>query len=160
MTTTTRRTIAVATKTEAPPSTRITCRVCRLPAIVSIHHPALLCINCLIDLDITAAHVAAVRAAAERRNLDARDAWDAALSAADGPSRARWAKVEQARTAIEEGKASEAAFAATWHRARAAGDAFAALLLAWEAKEEIGQACIEQLAWCDAAEREIAAART
>ena len=130
----------------------ITCRVCNARAQQSIHTPALLCPACLIDPPATAAHVATVRTQVETRLRAALDAWDAAHAAADAATLERFERAQAARD-------GSATFQAKLARTLALGDALSGLLAAWERYQAEGAACERQYDWCDAAEREIAAAR-
>lgn len=131
----------------------ITCRVCGARSQQSIHTPALLCPACLLDLTATAAHVAYVREATLERLGVASDAWLTTVEALDAATRARWLAVCEARQSL-----APDVFQAKWDRTKRQGGAFAALLDAYELNVQAADAAAAQLAWCDAAEAEIAAA--
>src|SRR5258707_2363260 len=54
----------------------ITCRVCDRPATVGIDHPALLCLECMADLDATRDHVQAWLSAALSALDTNQQAWE------------------------------------------------------------------------------------
>lgn len=94
---------------------------------------------------------ATVRTQVETRLRAALDAWDAAHAAADAATLERFARVQAARD-------GSGAFRVKYERTLALGDALSGLLGAWERYQAEGAACERQYDWCDAAEREIAAA--
>ena len=133
----------------------ITCRVCGLRSKVGIDNPALLCGPCRVDIEQTRGHVKGLEETYLARFRAAVEKWEDALERSPDDVRQRWAKVEDARCAVVEERVTEATFQATWRRARAAGGAFAALLLAWEEREKVAGECEEGLERVNAALNEI-----
>ena len=132
---------------------RITCRMCGAQASVGLDHPALLCQNCIADLDATrdrhATYLSAALAA-----LDANQAaWEAISSASD-----RWPAIQGALIAVAEKRAAQADLDRTWAKRKAEGGAVAALLTAYEGYAREADRIGEELARLDAAQREINAA--
>lgn len=137
--------------------TRITCRVCGLRDKVGIDNAALLCGPCRIEPLQTRAHVLHLRDTYRARLWAAGEKWEETLGAAAPTERERWARVESAKARVAEGDVDREAFVRTWARARAAGDAFARLLLAREAYEHIAEECNAALDRAESGLRELAA---
>lgn len=138
---------------EADANARITCRVCDAKATVPTDHPALLCMNCLGDLDATRDRVAEWRGKA-LGTLDANQAaWDAIRFAS--PALDRWPAIQGALIAVVEKRATPQALAATWAKRKAEGGALAALLVAYEGYAETCDRISEELARLHQAQTEI-----
>lgn len=110
---------------QKPDTLRIICKACQMRRSVPTEWPALLCQECIANLDTTAATVAACIDALCNRLDAARDAWAATL--ATSPAADRWPRVQAAM--------GKPGFAAAWAKRKAEGGPFAALQTAWEAHE-------------------------
>lgn len=135
----------------------ITCRVCGLRSKVSLDNPALLCQPCRVDPIQTEAHVLHLRDTLRERFERESEQWDAALASVGPAAYARWGDVVDALARVESGEVSQAAFDATWKRAKAAGGEFAGLLVARERFEQEAASINEGLERCQVSLGEIAA---
>jgi len=110
---------------QKPDTLRIICKACQMRRSVPAEWPALLCAECIANLDTTAATIAACIDALCNRLDAARDAWAATL--ATSPAADRWPRVVAAM--------GKPGFADAWAKRKAEGGPFAALQAAWEAHE-------------------------
>lgn len=110
---------------------RITCRVCDRSTLVPLDHPALLCMECLEDLEGTRIYVQKWRAAALAGLDEAKAIFDDLV--AHNPVQSRWEAVQAALIGVAERRVPKATFDATWAKRKAEGGDLAALLLAYEA---------------------------
>lgn len=117
--------------TEPIQPARITCRVCERSAQVPIDHPALLCLECMADLDGTRARVAGWVEKALERMAQVQHVWEVERDAS--PAAGKWPAIQGALIAVAEKRATQAQLAATWSKRKAEGGDLAALLLAYEA---------------------------
>lgn len=131
-----------------PPTTpaRITCRVCDRAAHVPLDHPALLCHECLADIDATAAHVAERTAIVLARWMREYEAFQALVQ-----GNAWWQQVEDARYR------DDPLFAAAWERARSGPHA--AIVAAYDALVRTSDETAAINDWYCTAETELRAAR-
>jgi len=136
--------------------TRITCRVCERTAMVPIGHPALLCHECMADLDMTRGYVARGTDAVLSRMDQALAEWREMLDFS--PAKDAWTKVEAAMIAVAEKRATQAALDATWAKRKAEGGALAELLIAYECYAATTDQCGVELNRWHRAQAEINAA--
>lgn len=129
---------------------RITCRVCDRAATVPLDWPALLCQECMEDLDATRERVAGWLGSALQRLDTNQAAWDAIRI-----NNERWQPIQAALIAVAEKRATPQALAATWTKRKAEGGALAALLIAYEGYAETADRIGEELNKLTAAQREI-----
>lgn len=111
-------------------ASRITCRVCGATATVPLDHPALLCPNCMENLDATRDRVAAWLESALRRLDENKGTWEADL--ANHPAADKWPAIQGALIAVAERRATQAQLDQTWQKRKAEGGALGRLLLAYE----------------------------
>lgn len=135
---------------------RITCRVCDRAAQVPLDHPALLCLECLGDLDTARTYVVRCTDAVLGRLEAAQATWERTRDAS--PAREAWAKVEAAMIAVAEKRATQAALDATWAKRKAEGGALAGLLRAHEDYAAATDQCGVELKRWHRAQAEINAA--
>lgn len=132
---------------------RITCRVCDAKATVALDWPALLCPECMRDLDATRDRVAAWLSATLAQLNEAQAQWQTTCAAS-----AHWPPIQAALIAVAEKRATQAALDATWAKRKAEGGAMAALLTAYEGYAEQCDRLAEQLDKHHKAQAEINAA--
>lgn len=132
---------------------RITCRVCEAKATVEVTHPALLCPNCLENLDATRDRLATWLSSALAR-LDANQAqWQADITAS--PAGEKWPTIQAALIAVAEKRATQAQLDQTWQKRKAEGGALARLLKNYELYCSVCDQLSEELNKIYAAQREI-----
>jgi hypothetical protein len=129
------------------------CRVCSVGRVATLA-PAMLCADCLRDLDATRAHVDGVYEAAHRVAADAEAVWNSLLDAAPTDVQARW---ERASAILSAGPASDA-FRRTWQAEIAAQSALGRILAAHDALTAAEAHYATIVGWRNAAEVEINAA--
>lgn len=134
----------------------ITCRVCDRPATIGIDHPALLCPECLEDLDATRDRVAAWLASALARLDENERQWQADITA--NPAGEKWPTIQAALIAVAEHRATPQALASTWAKRKAEGGALARLLKNYELYAATCDQLAEELEKLHQAQREINAA--
>lgn len=132
---------------------RITCRVCDAKATVALDWPALLCPECLGDLDATRDRVARWLEATLAQFDEAQVAWNERRAGS-----VHWPPIQAALIAVAEKRATQAQLDATWAKRKAEGGAIAALLSDYEAYAEECDRLAEQLDKHHKAQAEINAA--
>lgn len=134
----------------------ITCRACGLGANVPLDHVALLCRECVADLDATRTRHATQLSAA----LTALDAnqqeWD--TERATSSVQNRWEAVQAALIGVAERRVEKVVFERTWQKRLAEGGDLAQLLLAYERYVLECDRLGAELSRLHAAQREINAA--
>lgn len=143
----------VALRSQGKHTAHITCRVCGLPAIVAVDHPALLCVPCLEDLDATRTRVAAWLASALARLEQVQHVWETERDAS--PAAEKWPAIQAALIAVAEKRTRQEDLDRTWAKRKAEGGPLAALLAAYEAYATEADAIGEELAKLHAAQVEI-----
>lgn len=134
----------------------ITCRVCDRPATVPLDHPALLCNECLENLDQTRIHVQKWLASVLAGLDEAKATFDELVMRS--PAAARWQAVQAALIGVAEKRVEQHVFDATWQKRKAEGGPLAQLLLAYEGYAQECDRLGEELDRLDKAQTEINAA--
>jgi len=134
----------------------ITCRVCGRPAAVALDHSALLCPECIGDLDTTRDRVASWLGATLVRLEQAKVVWEAERDAS--PAKEKWDRVQDAMIGVAEKRITQYQFDTTWAKRKAEGGPLSALLLAYESYARECDQISEELAQLHAAQAEINAA--
>lgn len=129
---------------------RITCRVCDAKATVPLDHVALLCFECLRDLDATRDRVASWLGNVLAQLDENKAAWDDKRSGS-----AHWPAIGAALIAVAEKRVPRAQLDATWAKRKAEGGAVASLLIAYEAYAQECDRLAEQLDKLHKAQAEI-----
>lgn len=135
---------------------RITCRVCEAKVTVALDWPALLCPECMRDLDATRDRVASWLDATLAQLDNNQAQWDADVAAS--PAADRWPAIQGALIAVAEKRATQAQLDATWAKRKAEGGALARLLDMYEIYAQECDRLAEQLDKHHKAQAEINAA--
>jgi len=139
-----------------PKAAHIVCRVCGRPAMVAIGWAALLCPECIGDLDATRDRVASWLGGTLARLEQAKVVWEAERDAS--PAKEKWDRVQDAMIAVAEKRITAYQFDSTWAKRKAQGGPLAALLIAHEAYARECEQISEELAKLHDAQTEINAA--
>lgn len=124
-----------------PEGARITCAVCRMPAVGPLDRRAELCPACLVDLDATWAHLQRRADSVRDQKFAALNVWRDVVAAADRETAQRYAATVNARWPMD-GSEMAPSVAIRLAKSRALGDGLSILLNA-EAERD---AAVERLA--------------
>jgi hypothetical protein len=140
-------------------TSRIHCRVCDLVTTVPIDAPALLCVHCRLDLDVTVLHIQARLAATEQHAAETYERLSADVAHADTETQERYGRVIGALANVEAGQMSRGAFDARLRATLAQYSELGKLMERFSAWNDAAEQAARVREWAAAAMTEVEAAR-